>query len=262
MESNQKKSLPNVTSKNRGQSSASSFPLTCSPLSKEATPEVDQEQETSRGKPPIKPTPGIYIYNFNQNVRPEQMERGLSGSETLTLANLRGGLRLSSAQLSRVDSVSNQASRSEGLDNANDDSDKSVAEDFRSPPVNILSTSDPYYNYFTDKSIALQDGTYWAQSVVDTNAAQKHRLGSSERDLNERILRDSLHELSMASKLADVLGAPATSEAMANPRQQSLENGLAKELQDIFAALERCIELRSAYMHASRQCPGGTIIFQ
>lgn len=31
---------------------------------------------------------------------------------------------------------------------------------------------------------------------------------------------------------------------------------MAKELQDIFVALEKCIELRSEYMHASRQCPG------
>ncbi|KAJ3300217.1 AMP deaminase, partial [Kappamyces sp. JEL0829] len=106
-----------------------------------------------------------------------------------------------------------------------------------------------------------------------SNSKKQHKLGSSERDFNDRFdlaadcarlsrhssiqgIQELLPSVSIAEKLANVVGAPVTSESMANPKRHSLDNGLAKELQDIFAALEQCIELRSAYMHASLQCPG------
>lgn len=242
--------------------------MTSSPLSQqvkivpEDSTEDDQNKKLQSKKPPINPNPSILR---QVSVKESYMASNAGPEQELDPSNLRGGLRLSTAQLHRVNSRSNSVSNSDITTGAGgaqlSAGGVAIPEqvgDFRSPPVNVLSTSDPYYNYFTDKSLASQDGTYWAHALVASSGdSKKHRLGSSERDIQASISRDSLHEVSLASKLADVLGAPATSESMANPRQQSLENGLAKELQDIFAALERCIEIRSSYMHASRQCPGG-----
>jgi AMP deaminase len=56
--------------------------------------------------------------------------------------------------------------------------------------------------------------------------------------------------------LAEVVGAPVSSEHMANYKGDPQDSELATELQEIFASLEQCIELRSKYLHESLQCPG------
>jgi AMP deaminase len=54
-----------------------------------------------------------------------------------------------------------------------------------------------------------------------------------------------------------LLGAPVTSESMANPRKNlDLNEELAQELEEIFDSFEKCIELRAKYMHFSLQFDG------
>jgi hypothetical protein len=54
---------------------------------------------------------------------------------------------------------------------------------------------------------------------------------------------------------------PVTSEGAAKFRQPTLDvDDIGDELLEIFKNIEKCIELRAEYMHASMQCPGGTAI--
>ncbi|KAI8894640.1 hypothetical protein BC833DRAFT_623767 [Globomyces pollinis-pini] len=118
-----------------------------------------------------------------------------------------------------------------------------------------FDTSSAFYGTVHDRANFSADGTYWAQKQDE-----KVRFGASERDFkteSDFSIDHMMPRLSLAEKMADVVGAPVTSESMAHPRTNAnLSGGLAKELEDIFTTLEDAIELRSEYMHTSLQCPG------
>ncbi|KAJ3308542.1 AMP deaminase [Boothiomyces sp. JEL0838] len=117
-----------------------------------------------------------------------------------------------------------------------------------------LDAVNPFYSSQMDRQSFTQDGAYWAH-----RGSRGLRLGASERDFalsRNNSMSQEIQELSLAEKMVNVVGAPVTSESMANPKTNIDSNELAKELQDIFNAMEQCIHLRSDYMHLSLQCPG------
>ncbi|KAH6578097.1 hypothetical protein BASA50_005140 [Batrachochytrium salamandrivorans] len=133
----------------------------------------------------------------------------------------------------------------------------------------------PFYNYFLDKTTFNEDGRYWAHrvrqqtdrnmlqlqqtslsastsSLSDTDSRQTHRSSMSALGTN-----DGQQSISIAERMAGVVGTAVTSEGVAKYSQQGVgDMELGQELEEMFQMLERCVEMRAKYMEASFQCLG------
>jgi dipeptidase len=86
---------------------------------------------------------------------------------------------------------------------------------------NTTSKKTPVYsNYYSnqgyhqDKQTFNDDATFWAHRNMT-------RLGTSERDFAENLSRNSMTniaQISLAQRMVELVGAPVSSEYMANPK--------------------------------------------
>lgn len=90
--------------------------------------------------------------------------------------------------------------------------------------VTPLAAPNPFYNYHEDKAAYAGDADFWAQRKIN-------RLGTSERDFAAALARsndglvDGLQTLSMADRMHAMVGAPVSSESMANHKVNHHEKG-------------------------------------
>jgi hypothetical protein len=113
----------------------------------------------------------------------------------------------------------------------------------------LSAPQDAFYSGVHDKTSALADGPYLAQRKIT-------RFGPSEIDHTGDLSRqNTVPQITMAERMERLVGAPVSSESMANPKK--IQNDLlAQELEQIFSSFEKSIELRAKYMHLSMQFPG------
>ncbi|KAL2917705.1 AMP deaminase [Polyrhizophydium stewartii] len=142
----------------------------------------------------------------------------------------------------------------------------SMEFDHSAPDSPAAHRRNPFYNYFLDKTTFNEDGRYWAHrlnqqqqraSAADASDALESGRSSARSSMVALGADESGASISVAERMAGVVGTAVTSEGVANYSHKGITDvELSKELEEMFKMLEKCIEMRAKYMEASFQCLG------